>query len=165
MIQIRSLDDSVIQIRTAGPEDADCIASVLRRAFTEFLQLYTTKAFEETTPTAVQIRNRFAAGPVWVAVHGSMIVGTVSGLPMEDSFYIRSMAVSPTARKFGIARRLLQALEAYAIQNGFTILSLCTTPFLVDAIHLYEKNGFHFVRDGMSDLFGTPLLKMIKRID
>ncbi|MCI0417067.1 GNAT family N-acetyltransferase [bacterium] len=155
----------VIKIRAACLSDADSIAFLLKDAFEEYRQMYTPAALEATTPRGDQIRERLNEGPIWIAVQDSVIVGSVSGVPMEDSFYIRSMAVSPAARNLGVARKLLQHVETYAVQKGFKALSLCTTPFLSGAIHLYERSGFHFVRQVQPDLFGTPLLKMIKRIN
>ena len=42
---------------------------------------------------------------------------------------------------------------------------LTTTPFLNDAIRLYQRWGFTRVPDGDEDLFGTPLFTMAKNLD
>ena len=50
-------------------------------------------------------------------------------LPEPEWLYIRSMAVSPKAQGLGISHRLLDAVEEYAIENGFDRLFLYTTRF------------------------------------
>jgi ribosomal protein S18 acetylase RimI-like enzyme len=152
-----------IQIRAAAPENADAVASLLKTAFEEFKHLYTPRGFEATTPPPDQIRKRLDEGPVWIAVQDEVIVGTVSGIAMNELFYIRGMGVDPAARKLGVGQALLQHAENYAIQNGFKAIWLSTTPFLAGAIRLYQLSGFYFTGEN-DDLFGTPLLKMIKRI-
>ena len=77
----------------------------------------------------------------------SEAVGTVSGLPDDQRFYIRSMAVKPTVQRGGIGQRLLDELEKYAREKGFEKLYLYTTFVLPGARRLYEKNGFYVLRE------------------
>jgi hypothetical protein len=71
--------------------------------------------------------------------------------------------VRPEYRGYGAARMLLAQVEAYAREQGDTVMYLSTTPFLHDAIHLYGRCGFEETHDGPSELFGTPLLTLVKR--
>jgi len=41
---------------------------------------------------------------------------------------------------------------------------LSTTPFLDDAIRLYQRFGFERIREGPHDLAGTPLFTMEKAV-
>jgi len=100
-----------------------------------------------------------------VVVQHDAMVGTVSAVPQANAVYIRSMAVLPAARGQGIAGRLLEAVERFAQAHGYKRLFLSTTPFLADAIRLYEKSGFQRTDDGPHDLFGTPLFTMVKTLD
>lgn len=70
-----------VQIRRAVPDDASLIASILYRSFAEYESAYTPEAFQATTPTPDQIRDRMSEGPAWVALEGDLIVGTVSAAP------------------------------------------------------------------------------------
>lgn len=151
-----------IQVRLAVPQDAPAIASVLTAAFAEYEPAYTPQAFSATTPTSEQILHRFHEGPVWVAVHDSSIVGTVATVPRGERLYVRSMGVLPSARGEGIGRLLLRQVESFAIQHGYKSLFLSTTPFLNDAIALYERHGFQRNTEGPHDLYGTPLFTMVK---
>jgi len=90
------------------------------------------------------------------------MVGTISAVPKKEALYVRSMAVDPAARGFGIGRNLLEHAERFAVGNRFKLLLLSTTPFLTQAIQLYERFGFHRSDEGPQDLFGTPLFTMVK---
>jgi len=154
-----------ILIRNAIVDESAAIASVLRQAFIEYKPLYTSGGFAATTPTTDQIRARWDEGPVWVAVQNGEIVGTIAAAPKNAGLYVRSMAVLPSARGQGIAGGLLKEVERFAIHHGHTNLFLSTTPFLHDAIRLYEKYGFRRSNDGKQDLYGTPLFTMIKLLE
>jgi ribosomal protein S18 acetylase RimI-like enzyme len=146
-------------------EDIEAIAFALHESFAEFESLYTPSAFAVTTPTAGQIRGRWSEGPVWVAIQNGAVVGTVGAVPKSSGLYVRSMAVHPAARRQGIARELLKEVENFAINNRRKRLFLSTTPFLEEAIHLYEEFGFQRTDDGPQDLFGTPLCTMVKQLE
>lgn len=154
-----------IEIRRAVEDEADAIAGVLREAFAEFSTDYTPEAFAIVTPPADEITGRFDEGPIWVAVKQDEIVATVSTVPEPEWLYIRSMAVLPSAQGLGLGGKLLEAVERHAIEAGFERLFLYTTNFSLDAIRLYEKNGFRRGRDMSADeWYGTPGLAMEKKI-
>jgi len=154
-----------IRIRMALPEDASSIAAVLHQAFVEYESAYTPEGFAATTPASAQILRRMTEGPVWVAVHDDVILGTVSVVPEGESLYIRGMAILPTARGHGIGELLLRHIEGLASAQNQKRLYLSTTPFLSRAIRLYERFGFHRSIEGPHELFGTPLFTMEKEIE
>jgi len=135
---------------------------VLFESFTEYQSLYTPDGFAATAITPEQIANRIAEGPVWVALFGEKIVGTVSLIPKGDALYLRGMAVLPSARGQRIGELLLAHVEQFAATEGFQHLLLSTTPFLDRAIRLYENFGFRRTDAGPHELFGTPLFSMEK---
>jgi len=152
------------QVRMALADDAFSIASLLARSFTEYESSYTPEAFAATISTPDRIRDRIDEGPVWVALRNGAVIGTLSAVARGEAFYLRGMAVDPTARGDGIGRELLELAEEYAIRNGFERLSLSTTPFLESAIRLYERYGFIRGGEKTDDLFGTPLFTMVKNL-
>jgi N-acetylglutamate synthase and related acetyltransferases len=138
---------AAVEIRRATVKDSNAISSLLLDAFGPFESGYTAEAFAYTTPPADVIRERFVEGPIWVVVNGDLIIGTVSGLPEPDRFYIRSMAVKPTAQGGGVGQKLLVTLEEFARNAGYSKLYLYTTFVLPGARRLYEKNGFYVLRE------------------
>ena len=153
-----------IQIRRAAPADAEAVASVLRESFAEYRDSYTGEAFAATTPAGEQIRGRMDEGPVWVAVRGDVVVGTVSVVPRGESLYVRGMGVLPAARGQRLGEALLRRVEEFASARGHRRLYLSTTPFLARAIQLYERAGFRRCDDGPHELCGTPLFTMEKAL-
>jgi GNAT superfamily N-acetyltransferase len=153
-----------LTIRRATPEDVNAMASVLIAAFEEFRPLYTDGGFAATTPTASVMLGRLGEGPSWVALLDYQIIGTVSAVATSEGLYVRSMGVLPLARGKGIAKRLLEVVEAYAVELRFRTLLLSTTPFLDSAIRLYEQYGFVRADRGPHNLFGTPLFTMKKSL-
>ena len=152
-------------VRRAVADEASIIARVLYQAFVEFEAQYTPAAFAATTPTSDEMQKRLGDGPVWVAAQGHQLVGTISVVPKIEGLYIRSMAVLPSARGRGIGPLLLQAVEQFAIAQGFQHMILSTTPFLAGAIRLYERFGFHRSNDAPHELFGTSLFSMVKLLE
>jgi len=155
---------SGIRTRLAHANEAALVALVLRKAFLQYESLYTAKAFAVTTPTPGEILKRWKEGPVWVAVQGGRLVGTIAAAAKRRALYIRSMAIVPSARRQGIGKMLLEEVENFAKAAGFQRMLLSTTPFLYDAIRLYERFGFEKTPAGPHDLAGTPLFTMEKAL-
>ena len=101
---------------------------------------------------------------MWVLLRDHTIVGTVAAVPKEESLYIRGMAILPTARGQQLGELLLAHIESFAAAHHLKRLFLSTTPFLNDAIRLYERFGFRRIDAGPHDLFGTPLFTMEKML-
>jgi hypothetical protein len=152
-------------IRRASLTDAPMITLVLKTAFAEYEPLYTHEALAATAPPSDVIAQRIREGPVWIAERDGSCIGTVSAVPRDDRFYIRGMATIPAARGLGMGRALLEHVEAYARASGFSQLELRTTPFLTNAISLYERAGFLRTHDGLTDHFGTPTFTMTKPLE
>jgi ribosomal protein S18 acetylase RimI-like enzyme len=153
-----------MRVRLAIQTDMPAVASLLSRSFLEYETSYTEKAFAATISTIGELRDRLSEGPVWVAVDGETIVGTVSGVPDGNALYIRSLAVSPGNRGQGLGKTLLDQAEDYAYEKGYTRLVLSTTPFLTSAIRLYERCGFRRSNEGPTDRLGTPIFTMTKQL-
>jgi GNAT superfamily N-acetyltransferase len=151
-------------IRRAVAADASAIAGVLAAAFAEYAPLYTPEGLAATTPPTERIAARLDEGPIWVAVQEDTIVGTVGAVRRGEALYVRSMAVLPAARGQRAGEALLREVEAFARADGATALLLSTTPFLARAIRLYKQWGFAYSEAGPHDLYGTPLLTMVKSL-
>ena len=152
-------------VRRATRSDSRGIAQLLKIAFSSYQAMYTLEAFQHTIIDANKVEERLLEGPIWVSERDDAIVGTVSAKPEFSSLKIRGMAVSPNARRAGAASDLLDACEAFAVQNGYRSLTLETTPFLTAAIRLYERAGFKIASPISASFFGTPIFAMKKRLE
>jgi GNAT superfamily N-acetyltransferase len=151
-------------IRAASQADAEVIAGILLDSFIEYEPLYTSEGFAATALDSRAVTTRLGEGPIWLALSDNQFVGTMSVVLKDKVVYVRGMAVLPVVRGQGIGRLLLDQAEKYARAKGCDRLLLSTTPFLTEAIQLYERSGFVRTEDGPHDLFGTPLFTMEKTL-
>ena len=156
----------MIKVRLANIDDAVAISIVICEAFVVFREHYTAEAYAIVASTPDEIRTRFDEGPQWVAVLDGKIVGTVSMTVENGDLYVRSMAVVPHAQGRGVAHKLLEATDEYAVGTQFGRIFLYTTYFTPGAKELYEKHGYEWVRDTTAEeWYGVPGLEMDKKLE
>jgi putative acetyltransferase len=87
-------------------------------------------------------------GCFWVAVTGDEVVGTF-GLERvsDDAMELRRMYVDPSARRRGIARRMLQFAEDECRRRNISRLELSTAEIQQAALALYRNAGYRLVRE------------------
>jgi GNAT superfamily N-acetyltransferase len=85
-----------------------------------------------------KILSKMAQRDVFVAVHFSEIVGTVS----LGNGKLHSMFVEPKRQGLGIGRRLVRHLERHAFNSGLSALQLSSS---ITAKPFYEKLGYQLV--------------------
>ena len=74
-------------------------------------------------------------------------LGYVGMHHLVDEGFITNVAVSPDARRQGVARALMECLTAYGTANGLYRITLEVRVSNTPAIALYESLGY--VRDGV----------------
>lgn len=150
----------LISIREATLDDAPGILECLRLAFEPYRESYTPLAFEDTVMSPSTVRHRLTAMSVFVAVtEAGEIAGTIGCTAVGDGEgHIRGMAVHPEHAGTGLARLLLEAVEAELGQRGCTRVTLDTTRPLERAIRFYVRNGFRST-GAVRDFFGMPLIE------
>ena len=82
-----------------------------------------------------------------VAVEDGAVLGYVGMHHLLDEGYITNVAVSPTARRRGVARALLADLAAYGTAHSLYRITLEVRMGNTPAITLYEGAGY--TRDGV----------------
>ena len=87
-------------------------------------------------------------GGFWVAIAGDKLVGTF-GLERasDDAMELRRMYVDPSARRRGIARRMLQFSEDECRRRKVSRLELSTAEIQQAALALYRDSGYRLVRE------------------
>jgi GNAT superfamily N-acetyltransferase len=87
-------------------------------------------------------------GGFWVAVKGDKVVATF-GLERasDDAMELRRMYVDPSARRRGIARRMLQFAEDECRSRNISQLQLSTAAIQQAALALYRNAGYRLVRE------------------
>ncbi|MBH8563540.1 GNAT family N-acetyltransferase [Nostoc sp. CENA67] len=95
----------------------------------------------------LQVEEHYLAtgGEFWVIEHQTQIVGTGAYYPVqrgEKAVEIRKMYLLPSVRGLGLGKYLLQQLEAAIAARGFQQIWIETASVLVEAVKLYESNGY-----------------------
>lgn len=87
-------------------------------------------------------------GGFWVALTGNKVVG-MFGLERvaAESLELRRMYVDPSARRSGIARRMLRYAEAECRRRHFRRLELSTSELQEAALGLYRSEGYTLTRE------------------
>jgi len=75
---------------------------------------------------------------------GTMILIEPAKNNEAQSFAVQttSLFVTPWARRYGVARKLIEKAEQYAIEKGFSVINLDVRETQKAAISLYEASGF-----------------------
>lgn len=140
--QSRGTVIDMVQIRQVDPDGDD--ARLCVSAYFAELNERSPVPFNPATGISAEPRElRPPAGALLVAYRREEPVGCGAvkhhaGAPSE----IKRMWVSPTARGFGLGRRMLHELEQIAVASGATIARLETNENLVEAINLYRSAGY-----------------------
>jgi GNAT superfamily N-acetyltransferase len=91
-------------------------------------------------------------GAFWVACQRGDIVGMFGLEPASDhSFELRRMYVSPTARRLGIASRMLRFAEDECRRRGVSRIELSTSEVQPEAVALYRRAGYTLVREVVAE--------------
>ena len=89
--------------------------------------------------------------PELLAPKGAFLVARLDGHPVgcgsvrklgESTAEIKRMWIDPVARRCGVGRRLLAALEAKAVELGCRSIRLDTNAHLTEAVALYRSSGY-----------------------
>lgn len=98
-------------------------------------------------------------GFVFFAVYDQKVVGCVALKRLdEDSFEFAKLFIDPTARKLGIATRLIERCITRCRENDAKQLWLQTTMSMPEAHKLYYKLGFN-------DKMAPPQMTVLKRTE
>ncbi|HEY5540501.1 MAG TPA: GNAT family N-acetyltransferase [Coriobacteriia bacterium] len=144
-----------ITIRRATREESPAVAAVIRDGFAT-VAADVGRDIPPLHETAADVEATFDAGDaVLVAEIGGRIVGTVRGESLQGgSVMVRRLAVVPDARRRGLARALLRALEdAYPDACRF---ELFTGAMASGPIALYKSLGYRLI-EPREDM-GFPLV-------
>lgn len=118
--------------------------------------------------TAAQLLRWMQPGHLFlVCVQEQSVLGYCNAQLVLDTADIGNIAVSPAARRRGLAARLLRELELRAATQGITQLQLELRAGNAPAMALYEKNGYlsvgrrkNYYRDPKEDaILMTKFLK------
>ena len=142
--------ENKIIIRNIKADDDKIVASIIRQSLEEFGAAKAgTVYFDETTDHLFKLFTAKNSAYFIAEVNGK-VSGGAGIFPTEDlppkTCELVKMYVSAEARGSGLGKMLLKKCEEEAIKNGFISIYIETMPELINAIAMYEKNKFLYIK-------------------
>lgn len=124
------MNDNLI-VRRMKTDDIHEVACIEEECFS---MPWSEKAFEESMA--------LPHGIFFVAEYDGKVAGYVGVYHIGDECDITNVAVSATFRRMGLGKRLLEAVDTYAIDNSIHSITLEVRESNAPAIALYEKMNY-----------------------
>ena len=142
-------------IRTILPEDDPVLAKIVRNTLAEFGANHPGTVYYD--PTTDHLSDVFTKerSVYFVALNNNEIIGgagiyPTDGLP-DDTCELVKMYLLPQARGLGLGKTLIEKCIAFAGNNGYTKIYIETMPELKQAMKVYEKFGFDYLKGPMGN--------------
>jgi GNAT superfamily N-acetyltransferase len=158
---VSGVQQVITEITEASPDQAALVHSIMRAAFAEYLG-----QLNPASPCHTESLEQVEA-----AMHdGGAILAWVDGVPVgsaryafySGSFYVGRVSVLPEYRGCGVARAMMQFLEAVARHAGCPQMELCSRLNLPRNIALYERLGYHITDTWQVAPDADVQVKMVK---
>lgn len=133
---------NTLVLRPASAADAESLAATIAAAFEQYRGRLVPEsaAFGET---ADAIRRELADGSgAIVAERASETLGCVMIKPVDGDLYFGRLAVIPSARGCGVARRLIEAVETAAARRGLAGVRMSARIALPENQRFFESLGY-----------------------
>jgi putative acetyltransferase len=159
----------MITIRDLRKEDNPALAKVVKDTLAEFGANHpNTVYYDPTTDTLFEVfqtpRSKYFLAELNNKVVGGGGIYPTDGLP-PDTCELVKMYLLPEARGLGLGRTLIEKCIDAAAENGFKKIYLETMPELKQALSVYEKFGFEFLKGPMGNSGHTGCsLWMLKQL-
>ena len=139
-----------IVIRTIQAEDNPAIASIVKDTLAEFGANHPGTVYYDPTTDALYELFQKKGAAYFVAELNDKIAGgggiyPTGGLP-ADTCELVKMYLLPISRGLGLGRTLIEKCLVYAKETGYKKLYLETMPELKQALKVYEKFGFSYLK-------------------
>ena len=145
----------MVTIRDLQKEDNPALAKVVRDTLAEFGANHpNTVYYDPTTDTLFEVfqtpRSKYFLAELNNKIVGGGGIYPTDGLP-PDTCELVKMYLLPEARGLGLGRTLIEKCIEAAAENGFKKIYLETMPELKQALSVYEKFGFEYLKGPMGN--------------
>ena len=159
-----------ITIRTIRATDNPFLAKIVRETLAEFGANHpNTVYYDSTTDALFELFKKDRAVYYVAELHGKIVGGggiyPTEGLP-EDTCELVKMYLLPAGRGLGLGRTLIEKSIGFAKEAGYKHIYLESMPELKQALKVYEKFGFEYLKGPMGNSGHTGCsLWMLKKIE
>jgi putative acetyltransferase len=159
-----------ISIRVIQPGDNAALAKIVRDTLAEFGANKPGTVYYDSTTDHLFELFRQPRSVYYVALLNDEIVGgagifPTDGLP-DDTCELVKMYLLPKARGLSLGRNLIEKCIAAARENKFQQVYLETMPELKQALNMYAKFGFEYLKGPMGNSGHTGCgLWMMKKLE
>ena len=157
-----------IIIRTIQPADNPFLSKIVKDTLAEFGANHPGTVYYDATTDALYELFQKKGAAYFVAELNEEIVGgggiyPTDGLP-NDTCELVKMYLLPNARGTGLGKTLIEKSLAFAKETGYENVYLETMPELKQALKVYVKFGFEYLKEPMGNSGHTGCsLWIIKR--
>ncbi|MBY7142123.1 GNAT family N-acetyltransferase [Virgibacillus sp. NKC19-3] len=156
-----------MKIKTAEVSDAWVIHDLMIKAFMEYKDdIPHSSALEETEQSILVALQDGEQS--FISYVNNQPVGVVRFQLKEESLYFYRLAVIPEKQGLGIAKKLLQSLEDFAVKKGVTTICCKVRMTVPKNIQLYHSIGYRiFDKEVIQKPNGLHInvVSMMKRLD
>ena len=147
-------------IRPARAADLEHLPDIERAAGEPFRELGMAAVADDDPPTVRELAAFQQDGRAWVVTDEvGQLVGYVLVEEVDQCGHLEQVSVHPRYARRGLGKRLLDTVEQWARQSGFSAMTLTTFADVPWNAPYYERLGWR--RLGQSEL--TPGLAAIRR--
>lgn len=153
---------SRVVLREAGEDDVSAALAVLHAAFEEY-RAWLDPPSGVHRETVESLRAYLARGHLTLALLGTEIVGCVLYHAEEDQMYFGRLSVLPAARNRGIARMLIEHVEARTYDLGLARVRLSVRIAQPRNRAYYERMGYRFVEARAHAGYAEPTYVVLEK--
>ncbi len=144
-----------VSIRAIQPSDNPFLSKIVKDTLAEFGANHPNTVYYDPTTDALFEMFQKKASAYFVAEMNNEIVGgggiyPTEGLP-ADTCELVKMYLLPHARGSGLGRTLIEKCLAYAKEAGYKQVYLESMPELKQALKVYAKFGFEYLKGPMGN--------------
>jgi len=147
-----------IAFKTAGPDDAAAIRSLVRQAYAKWVPTIG----REPRPMLVDYAEAIHDFRFDLLTVDGQLAGVLQTCPCADHLWIENVAVHPAHQHRGHGQSLLVLAEQLARHAGLDALRLLTNAAFASNVALYEKLGY--VVEQSEAFMGGTTLYMTRRL-
>lgn len=142
-------------IRTIQATDNPFLSKIIKSTLAEFgANKPGTVYYDETTDTLFELFQKKRAAYFVAETNGEIVGGggiyPTEGLPADTCELVKMYLISK-ARGTGLGRKLIEKNLAFAMEAGYKKIYLETMPELKQAMNMYAKFGFEYLKGPMGN--------------